>query len=130
MSRNKWMRKLAGVMAATMTLSVCVLSASAASTTTTDNNAAEPTAQTVTENQDAGQTAPAETAGVLGANRAPGGAAVTAAVAPADDQPGVLGAARDRSPRTADGSDALLVMLAGIGFAGAGALTYSGKRRA
>ena len=113
-----------------MTLSVCVLSASAASTTTTDNNAEAPTIQTVTENQEAGQAALQDTPGVLGANRAPGGAAVTAAVAPADDQPGVLGAARDRSPRTADGNDALLVMLAGIGFAGAGALTYSGKRRA
>ena len=121
MSRSKWMRKLVGVMVASMTLSIAVLCARAPSTATTNNNATTPTTPAVTQNQEAGQ--------VLGANRTPDTGAV-AAVVPGADVPGVLGANRDRSPRTADGDNGVLPMVASIGFAGAGALAYFGKRRA
>lgn len=138
MSGNKWMRKLVGVTAVSMTLSMGALCANAQSTTTGNNNAAAPTTPVVTENVtvvttvEAPAAAPAATAdqpGVLGANRTNEAGAV-AAVVPGADEPGVLGANRDRSPRTAAGDSGLLLMIANASFAGAGALAYFGKRRA
>ena len=113
---NRAFKRIAGVVVATMTLSIATLCVNAASPTTENIGAPEAVDPVVTE-----------VPGVLGANRQN---EATASVTLSDDTPAVLGANRDRSPRTADADNGLLMLLAGAAFAGAGVTAYIGKNRA